>query len=215
MRIVLLFAVTMAITRFQEPFVALQSLGVSFALNVHTLIVFLGGAFVIYTALREIHHMLSVEEIAGDGAVGQRSVSSAVFWIVVMNLVFPFDSILSAVALANHLEDGRVVMALAIVTSGVLMIVLANRVSEFLKKNRLYEVLGLFILLIVGVMLVSEGGHLAHLQLFGYHVEPMAKSTFYFVILVLVVVVDVVQGRYQRKLLAQKHSKTGTLHAAA
>ena len=77
------------------------------------------------------------------------------------------------------------------------------------RKNRLYEVLGLFILLIVGVMLLSEGGHLAHLSLFSYPIEPMAKSTFYFVISVLVVV-DIVQGRYQKKLIAQK--KAGSVH---
>ena len=58
-----------------------------------------------------------------------------------------------------------------------------------------------FILFIVGVMLVSEGGHLAHLHFFDYAVEPMAKTTFYFVIGVLVLV-DIVQGRYQRKLIA-------------
>ncbi|MEN0041493.1 MAG: tellurium resistance protein TerC, partial [Pseudomonadota bacterium] len=46
-------------------------------------------------------------------------------------------------------------------------------------------------------------GHLAHLKLFGYPVEPMAKSTFYFVLVVLLLV-DIVQSRYQRKLLAQK-----------
>ena len=58
-------------------------------------------------------------------------------------------------------------------------------------------------LLLVGVMLLSEGGHLAHLSLFGHPIEPMAKSTFYFVIAVLVIV-DVVQGRYQSKLLAAR-----------
>ncbi len=67
----------------------------------------------------------------------------------------------------------------------------------------MYEVLGLFILFIVGILLVSEGGHLAHLALFGFPIEPMAKSTFYFVIFVLVLV-DLVQGRYQRKLTMQK-----------
>jgi predicted tellurium resistance membrane protein TerC len=79
---------------------------------------------------------------------------------------------------------------------------------RFLQQNRMYEVLGLFVLLLVGVMLLSEGGHLADLAFFGYHVEPMAKSTFYFVIAILVLV-DVVQGRYQRKLLqdqAQRNS---------
>jgi predicted tellurium resistance membrane protein TerC len=120
-----------------------------------------------------------------------------------MNLVFSFDSLLSAMALT----DDFWIMAIAIVLSGIMMMVLADRVSEFLKKNRMYEVLGLFVLFIVGIMLLSEGGHLAHLKLFGYAVEPMAKSTFYFVIVVLVVV-DLVQGRYQKKLLAQRASET-------
>ena len=87
--------------------------------------------------------------------------------------------------------------------SGGLMILLADKVSEFLQKNRMYEVLGLFILFIVGVMLVSEGGHLAELQLFGHHVTPMAKTTFYFVLVVLILV-DIVQSRYQKKLFAQQ-----------
>ena len=94
-------------------------------------------------------------------------------------------------------------MAVAIIISGVLMIVLANHVAEFLKKNRMYEVLGLFILFIVGIMLLSEGGHIAHLALAGFPIEPMAKSTFYFVIGVLVVI-DIVQSRYRAKLMRQR-----------
>jgi predicted tellurium resistance membrane protein TerC len=96
-------------------------------------------------------------------------------------------------------------MATAIVIGGLLMLVLADRVTTFLKKNRMYEVLGLFVLFLVGVLLLSEGGHLAHLTLFGNEVTPMSKTTFYFVIAILVVV-DVVQGRYQRKLIAAKQS---------
>jgi len=65
----------------------------------------------------------------------------------------------------------------------------------------LQAVLGLFILLIVGIVLLSEGGHVAHLTLFGYQVEPMAKSTFYFSIAVLVLV-DVIQSGYQKKIEA-------------
>ena len=97
------------------------------------------------------------------------------------------------------------VMAIAIVVSGVLMIVLSDHVSTFLARNRMYEVLGLFILFIVGVMLVSEGGHLAHLTLFGEHVTPMTKTTFYFVIAVLVLT-DIVQSRYQKKLMALRRA---------
>ena len=83
------------------------------------------------------------------------------------------------------------------------MILLADRVSEFLQRNRMYEVLGLFILFVVGILLLSEGGHLAHLQLFGYKIEAMSKATFYFVIGVLVLT-EIVQSRYQKKLLQLK-----------
>ena len=59
--------------------------------------------------------------------------------------------------------------------------------------------LGLFVLLIVGVVLLGEGGHEAGLMFFGYHVEPLSKTTFYFSIAVLVLV-DIVQTRYQSNL---------------
>lgn len=85
------------------------------------------------------------------------------------------------------------------------MIWLADRISSFLKKNRMYEVLGLFILLIVGIMLLTEGGHLTHLKFFGHEVHQMTKTTFYFVIAVLVLT-DIVQGRYQRKILAKQEA---------
>ena len=94
-------------------------------------------------------------------------------------------------------------MAIAIVVSGLLMLFLADRVSAFLAKNKMYEVLGLFILFIVGIMLVTEGGHLAHIKIFGNEIVPMSKTTFYFVIVILIIT-DIVQGKYQKKLLAKK-----------
>jgi predicted tellurium resistance membrane protein TerC len=202
LRIVLLFVVVHAIDAFQEPF-ASPHLGEDLfhaEINVHSLIVLAGGVFIIYTAFKEIFHMLSIQDVEADVDQGpQRSVGVAIAWIVAMNLVFSFDSILSAIALT----DVFAVMATAIIISGVMMMVLADKVSDFLKKNRMYEVLGLFILLLVGIMLVSEGGHLAHIHLGGYVVEPMAKSTFYFVLIVLVIV-DIAQGRYQKKLTVER-----------
>ena len=169
------------------------------AFNVHSVIVLLGGMFIIYTAFKEIFHLLSINHLEHEGEEGQkRSVGAAVFWIMTMNLVFSFDSILSAIALTDNVW----VMAIAIIISGVLMMVMADHVAEFLKRNRMYEVLGLFILLIVGVMLVSEGAHLAHLHIFKYEIAAMSKATFYFVIFVMVLI-DIVQSRYQKKLLMQ------------
>jgi predicted tellurium resistance membrane protein TerC len=79
------------------------------------------------------------------------------------------------------------------------MIWLADRVAEFLQKNRMYEVLGLFVLFIVGVMLISEGGHLAHLKFFTFPITPMSKTTFYFVLSILLIV-EIVQSKYSKKL---------------
>ncbi len=197
LRIALLFAVVKAIGYFQKPFLELHYEGIiEGGFNVHAVIVLIGGGFIIYTAIKEIMHMLAIHEV--EEGKDRRSVGSAIFWIVLMNLIFSFDSILSALALTKVFW----VMATAIILSGVGMIWLADKVANFIKKNRMYEVLGLFILFIVGIMLLSEGGHVAHLHLFGYPIVPMAKSTFYFVIGVLVVI-DVVQGRYQKALMAR------------
>ena len=166
--------------------------------TVHALIVLIGGVFIIYTAVKEIIHMLSIEDLNQmmHNDEPQRSVGSAITWIVVMNLIFSFDSILSAIALTHVFW----VLATSIIVSGLMMLFLADTVSEFLQKNRMYEVLGLFILFIVGIMLISEGGHLANLVFLGkYPIEPMAKSTFYFVIIILVLI-DIAQSRYQKKI---------------
>ena len=202
LRIVLLIALMSLIQYFQDPFMSLKWYEfIEFSMNIHSVIVLLGGAFIIYTAIKEIWHMLYLKEHV-ETDTGRSSVGAIIFWIVIMNLVFSFDSILSAMALTSDMEFKAqiILMSVAIIAGGVLMIVLADRVADFLKKNRMYEVLGLFILLIVGVMLLTEGGHLAHLYLFGNPITPMSKTTFYFVIIVLVLL-DVVQGRYQRNLL--------------
>ena len=197
LRIVLLFVVLLLIQMFQSSWFKIDLPFVHGDFNGHSLIVLAGGLFLINTALKEIRHMLSVSDPEHEEGAGpkHRSVASAIFWILVMNIVFSFDTVLSAVALTKNF----IVMSLAIVLSGAMMVLLADHVARFLQKNRLYEVLGLFILLLVGVMLTAEGGHIAHLAFFGYEITPIEKSTFYFIVVALVVV-DVLQGRYQKRL---------------
>ena len=200
LRIVLLFVVLQLINLFQSPFLNIDIPFVKGAVSGHAVIVLLGGVFLIYTAMKEIYHMLAVQDLGhGGGGRATRTVASALVWILLMNIVFSFDTVLSAVALTKNF----IVMTAAIVVSGVLMVVMADTVANFLKKNRMYEVLGLFVLLLVGFMLMSEGGHIAHLTFFGYPVEPMAKSTFYFVLFTLVVV-EIVQSRYQKKIMTEE-----------
>jgi predicted tellurium resistance membrane protein TerC len=195
LRIALLLVVMKMVQYFQDPMFGVNIPNViSSEFNFHSLIVLLGGVFILYTATKEILHMTTVPDLEQE-ARKPSSVAKLIFLIVAMNLVFSFDSILSAMALS----DVYWVMATAIVIGGVLMIWLSDRVATFLEKNRMYEVLGLFILLVVGIMLLTEGGHLAHLKLFGNEIVPMSKTTFYFVITVLVLT-DVVQTRYRKKL---------------
>ena len=209
LRIALLFLLTQLIGYFQNPLFSFESSPVSGSFNLHSLIVLGGGVFIMYTATKEILHMLKLEE-HGEGERQTASVGKIITWIILMNLVFSFDSILAAIALTDEFW----VMATAIVIGGVLMIVLADTVSNFLKKNRMYEVLGLFVLFIVGIMLLTEGGHLAHLKLFGNPIVAMSKTTFYFVIGTLILT-DVVQSRYQKKLLRQTLAREDALKQGA
>lgn len=248
LRIILLFVIVSLFGLLAEPLFAFSTAFIEGDFTLQALVTLLGGAFIIYTAVKEIHHLLQVDHIEHSEGSGARSVWGAVALIVAMNLVFSFDSILSAMAIANvqtaeivdatgavlqsytagpieeckrflinNPVEGAVgcetvksyqvpLMVIAIVLSGVAMIVLADSVTNFLKKNRMYQVLGLFILFLVGVLLVTEGAHLAHLKLFGYELNAMSKSSFYLVIGVLVVT-DIISNRYQKRLWAQKQAE--------
>lgn len=201
LRIVLLFVVLLLIQAFQSSWFKVDLPFLHGDFNGHSLIVLAGGLFLIKTASQEIRHMLVVDDLSHGDNEGpkHRTVAAALLWIVVMNIVFSFDTVLSAVALTKNF----LVMSLAIIISGALMVLLADHVARFLQKNRMYEVLGLFVLLLVGVMLTAEGGHLAHLAFFGYEITPLEKSTFYFVVAALVIV-DIIQGRYQKKIDAER-----------
>ena len=217
-RLVLLVLLTSIISAFTKPFLTFKQEGIIEGnLNLESIIVLFGGIFILYTAVKEIFHLIGTEDLHGNSDSNKsKSAALVISTIVLMNLVFSFDSILSAMALAQQpvLNESGVptgeteyimwIMATAIIISGILMIVLADKVSEFLQKNRLYEILGLFILFIVGIMLISEGAHKAHLKFFGNEITPMTKTTFYFVISILVLI-DIAQSKYQKKLLAKKY----------
>ena len=215
LRIILLFAMIALIDAFREPFFVFDLPGViEGGVNYSTIVFILGGIFIMYTAVREITHMLSVEHLdSGNDGKPTKSAARVVLMIVFMNLIFSFDSILSAIAITKVF----LTLAIAIAASGIAMIVLVDRVTEFLERNRMYEVLGLFILLIVGVVLIGEAGpaaaHAMHdeslrIRIFGYELLPMSKSTFYFSIAVLVAV-EVVQTGYRRRLETERSIRRG------
>lgn len=197
LRIILLFTMISLLQTLTEPLFDVNWPGIlEGSFDFASIIFLFGGVFLMYTAVKEISHLLSVDDLAhGPEAHSKKSATSVIALIVFMNLIFSFDSILSAIAITDVFP----ILAIAIVASAVAMLVLADGVAAFLERNRMYEVLGLFVLLIVGVVLIGEGGHEAHLKIFGYDVVPMSKATFYFSVAVLFLV-EFVQSGYQKKL---------------
>ena len=213
LRVVLLFAMIRLIEALSEPFFVFNSPGIiEGGVNFATLVFVIGGVFIMYTAVKEIGHMLTIDHLDTDMSNKRRkSATQVVVMIVMMNLIFSFDSILSALAITDVFP----ILAIAILTSGVAMVLLADSVTTFLEKNRMYEVLGLFILLIVGVVLLGEAGPAAahamendalQIKLGGYDLIPMSKTTFYFSVIVLVAV-EAVQSGYSRKLAAERSAR--------
>lgn len=201
LRVVLLFVMISLIKSLTAPWFTLNFPGIIEGSFTFSVIIFLfGGAFIMYTAVKEIAHLIKVDDIENEGSkLSSKSTASVISMIVFMNLIFSFDSILSALAITDVFP----VLALAIIASGLAMYVVADSVAAFIQKNRMYEVLGLFVLLIVGVVLLGEGGHEAHLKLMGYPVHAMSKATFYFSIAVLFIV-EMIQSKYKNKLMKIK-----------
>ncbi|MEM9583817.1 MAG: tellurium resistance protein TerC [Pseudomonadota bacterium] len=213
LRIALLFVMVSLLGTLTEPFYIFEWEGIlTGGVNFATCVFVFGGIFIMYTAFKEIGHLLSVEHIGHDvEAKSGKSAFKVVMLIVFMNLIFSFDSVLSAIAITDVFP----VLAIAIGLSGVAMLLLADGVTAFLQRNRMYEVLGLFILLIVGVVLLGEAGvaasHAAHddslaIMIFGYPLIPMSKTTFYFSVIVLFAV-EFIQSGYARKLEAERKAE--------
>ena len=230
MRVVLLVIIVNVFGMLTEPLFDLALKGlIEGEFTLQALVTFGGGGFIIYTAVKEITHLLSVDHIDQSEGSKPKSVTQAIIMIVIMNMVFSFDSILSAMAIANTKEviggetimvDGLAklvggeiqtdyqiwIMSVAIIASGIIMMLMADYVADFLKKNRMYEVLGLFILFLVGVLLVTEGAHLAHLKLFSFEIDAMSKSSFYLVVGVLIIS-DIISTNYQKRLWTQREAE--------
>lgn len=218
LRIVLLYVIMNLIAALSEPFYIFDIEGViTGGVNFSTLVFIFGGIFIIYTAVKEVSHLLSIEDLGTHVEDGSgKTATQVIIMIVTMNLIFSFDSVLSALAITKVFP----VLATAIILSGIAMLLLADSVTRFIEKNRMYEVLGLFVLLIVGVVLLGEAGqaaaHATHddslaLHLFGYEVVPMSKSTFYFSVAVLFVV-EALQTRYKRKLELTRRASQSQNH---
>ena len=111
---------------------------------------------------------------------------NAIVQITVINIVFSFDSILTAIGMTNGISpnptDALVLMIAAVVISVIIMMLFANPVGEFVNRHPSIQVLGLSFLILIGFMLIAESAHLSHLSVFGNEVGAIPKGYLYFAI---------------------------------
>jgi len=182
MRIILLFGVTWLIA-MNEPWLTFDRSWLHAGFSIQSLILIAGGVFLLYKSVSEIHHKLEGE---GHGAGGENkvktSLKNAIIQIAVINIVFSFDSILTAIGMTNGLEGALMVMVIAVVLSVVVMMLFATPVGRFVNNHPTIQMLGLSFLILIGFMLILEGCHLAHLSVFDQEVGAVPKGYLYFAI---------------------------------
>lgn len=188
-RIILLFGITWVMS-LKNSFFDFDWGFVSGGLSGQSLIVFAGGLFLLYKSVSEIHHKLEGEEEATSGKASN-SLTGAIIQIALLNIVFSFDSILTAVGLVSAAEPpvgfgpagALEIMVGAIIISIIIMLIFAGPVSKFVNEHPTIQILGLSFLILIGVMLLAEGSHLAELKFFGgTEVHSIPKGYLYFAI---------------------------------
>jgi predicted tellurium resistance membrane protein TerC len=135
------------------------------------LILLLGGVFLLAKSTHEIHQRLEGEEGATSARV-RASLASVLVQIVLLDLVFSLDSIITAVGMVNNLA----LMVTAVLVAAVLMIAFAGALSGFVERHPTFKMLALSFLLLIGVTLVAEGFE-QHIPK-GYLYFAMAFSAF-------------------------------------
>lgn len=186
-RVVLLFGITWVMS-LKKSFFDFD-LGIfSGGISGQSLIIFGGGLFLLYKSVSEIHHKLEGEDETASGKASN-TLGAAILQIALLNIVFSFDSILTAIGLVSAAEPpvgfgtaGAIeIMIMAIIISIIIMMIFAGPVSKFVNNHPTIQILGLSFLILIGVMLLAEGSHLANFKFFGGEtVHSIPKGYLYF-----------------------------------
>jgi predicted tellurium resistance membrane protein TerC len=147
-RIGLLFAISwmMSLTR---PFFAV----LGHAVSGRDLILLGGGLFLIFKATWEIYEKVEAEHASEGKGDGRASFMAVLLQILVLDIVFSLDSVITAVGMAEHLS----IMVTAMIIAMLVMLVSAGSVSGFVERHPSVKILALAFLLLIGVMLVADG----------------------------------------------------------
>ncbi len=156
-RIMLLLTITW-VMKFKEPLFTIPGYLIfqdDIAISGRDLILIFGGLFLIAKSTREINHEMEGEEESMEVGGGKVNVTGIIIQIVLLDIIFSFDSILTAVGLTDHV----IIMIIAVILSIGIMIIFSGRISDFIHKHPSMEVLALGFLILIGFMLFLEGLH--------------------------------------------------------
>lgn len=158
-RILLLFSLSWVMSLVDPIFSLANLVGVTdpdwvskLAISGRDLILVIGGLFLIYKSTTEIHHKIEgVEENQKDVKV--HSFTNVIFQILILDVVFSLDSVITAVGMVKHIE----IMIAAVIISVIVMMISAKSISDFVNKHPTVKMLALSFLLLIGVSLIAEG----------------------------------------------------------
>lgn len=176
-RIILLLGITWLMEFTRPLFTAFDT-----SFSGRDIILFAGGVFLLYKSTIEIHHKMEGDAKTKADAKAT-TLFSAITQIILLDLIFSFDSILTAVGLTDEL----LLMIIAVVIAIIVMMVFARKISDFIGKHPTLEVLALSFLILIGFMLMIEGLH--------YHVP---KGYIYFAVF-FSLIVEVINMRMRKK----------------
>lgn len=184
-RIGLLFGISFVMS-LTQPIYSFNTSWLDGSISGQSIIIFAGGLFLLYKSVTEIHHKLEGEEETTDNSKAKNNFVSAIVQVVALDIVFSFDSVLTAVGLVSFKEFGyegaMSIMVLAVVVSVLIMLLFAEPVSNFVNTHPTIQILGLSFLILIGVMLIIEASHLSHLKIFDSEVGSIPKGYLYFAI---------------------------------
>ena len=117
------------------------------------LVLLVGGLFLLYKATREIHERMEPAEGEGGPPKQRSSVAAAVIQILILDLVFSLDSVITAVGMAQHLW----IMVAANVVALLVMLAFSKRIADFVDEHPTVKILALSFLMMIGILLIAEG----------------------------------------------------------
>lgn len=184
-RIALLFCISL-LMQLTKPIFSFDTSWIDGSVSGQSIIILIGGLFLLYKSVTEIHHKLEGLDETVNTQPKKSKFWSVIAQIVALDIVFSFDSVLTAVGMVSFNEFGyggsMVIMVTAVVCAVMVMLLFSGPVSSFVNNHPTIQMLALSFLILIGVMLLVESAHLSHLSIFGSIVGEIPKGYIYFAI---------------------------------